>query len=404
MKTIFVGRQAIYDREQAIFAYELLFRANSRDARSGLHNSGDGELATSQVIINTFTEIGLDNIVGTAYAFINLTKDYLLHHDFTILPPERVVLELLEHVIVDKEVIERSKELSQNGYTLALDDFVYSEAWEPLIEHVSIIKIDVMNFSDAEITRHLEILKPYKVKLLAEKVETHDEYHKLREMGFDYFQGYFLSKPNIVKGQALSANRFSILQLLGQLNDPKARTDDMEKTISRDVTLSYKLLRYLNSSWFALSREIDSIRSAIIYLGLSNIQSWATMVAISAISDKPHELTISSLVRGRMCELLAEHVGRHDAKIFFTVGFFSYLDALMDQPMDFLLKEIPLSQEIKAALLHHEGEKGQFLSCVRAYEEADWDHVDLPGIEPDVITDAYLNAIAWAREAGRQLQ
>ncbi|MBT7306842.1 MAG: HDOD domain-containing protein, partial [Gammaproteobacteria bacterium] len=311
--------------------------------------------------------------------------------------------EILEHVVVDQETIARVKALNESGYIIALDDFVYDASWRPLLELVKIIKIDVMEFSEQEIERHLEILKPYKLKLLAEKIETHEKYQKLRDMGFDYFQGYFLSRPNIVEGEALPANRLSALQLLGKLQDPDAKVEEMEKIISQDVTLSYKLLRYLNSSWFALSREIASIRSAIIYLGQGTMRSWATMVAISSINDQPNEITTVSLLRGRMCELLAEKAGHLDSKVFFTVGLFSSLDALMNKPMAYLLGEIPLASEIKVALLNYEGEKGRYLRCVRAYEEADWENVTLPGIEAEEIRDAYLESITWAREAVQQL-
>lgn len=399
MLDVFVGRQPIYDRQLDVFAYELLFRSGEVNQAGVL----DGDQATSQVILNTFMEIGLDTIVGTKQAFINLTRDFILRDYSDVFPAGRVVMEVLEDIAVDAELIEAVRGLSTQGYTIALDDFIYHESLHELVEVADIIKVDIMALDRAALQEHVTILRHYDVKLLAEKVETQDDFKYCKDLGFDFFQGYFFCKPEIIKGQRVPANRLVILQLLAKLQDPEADFQELESIIGRDVSLSYKLLRVINSAFYSLPRKIESLRQALLMLGTKFIASWVSIFILAGIDDKPHELMITAMVRAKMCELLALALGQRNKEAFFTVGLFSALDALMDSPMQEVLASLPLSDEITAALLAHEGLLGDALRCVLAYERGEWDHVACLDLDRVAITDAYLGAITWAAEADDQL-
>jgi EAL and modified HD-GYP domain-containing signal transduction protein len=399
MLDVFVGRQPIYDRQLDVFAYELLFRSGEVNQAGVL----DGDQATSQVILNTFMEIGLETIVGTKQAFINLTRDFILRDYSDVFPAGRVVMEVLEDVAVDAQLIEAVRGLSTQGYTIALDDFIYHESLHELVAVADIIKVDIMALDRAALQEHVTLLRDYDVKLLAEKVETQDDFKYCKDLGFDFFQGYFFCKPEIIKGQRVPANRLVILQLLAKLQDPEADFQELESIIGRDVSLSYKLLRVINSAFYSLPRKIESLRQALLMLGTKFIASWVSIFILAGIDDKPHELMITAIVRAKMCELLALALRQRNKEAFFTVGLFSALDALMDSPMQEVLASLPLSDEITAALLAHEGLLGDALRCVLAYERGEWDQVTCLDLDRVAITDAYLGAITWAAEADDQL-
>jgi EAL and modified HD-GYP domain-containing signal transduction protein len=399
MYDVFVGRQPIYDRQLDVYAYELLFRSGeSNHARVT-----DGDRATSQVILNTFMEFGLETIVGSKLAFINLTRGFILQDYSPVFPAGRVVLEVLEDIPVDAELIEAVSRLSLQGYLIALDDFIYHERLQPLVEVADIIKVDVLALDAAALREHAATLRQYKVKLLAEKVETQDHFKHCRDLGFDYFQGYFLCKPEVIRGQRVPGNRFVTLQLLAKLQEPETTFGELEHIISRDVSLSYKLMRVVNSAFHALPQKIDSLRQALLRLGTRHITTWVSLILLSEFDEKPHELMVTAMVRAKMCELLARAVGHSSQEMFFTVGLFSALDALMDSSMEEVLKSVPLSDEITAALLSNAGMLGDVLRCVLAYERGDWDAVHCFGLDGTTITDAYLQAITWATETSDKL-
>ena len=399
MQDIFVGRQPIYDRDLNVVAYELLFRSGTENRAGPL----DGDQATSQVILNAFVEIGLDRVVGACPAYVNLTRNLLLDDESLPLPPERAVLEVLEDVPVDAALLQALGRLRARGYTIALDDFVLDPGREALLEHARIVKLDLQRLTAPELDAHITALRPYDLTLLAEKVETHAELEQCRALGFEYFQGYFFSRPKIVTGQRIPANRLTILQLLAELQNPHIEVEELEQLIRRDVALSYRLLRYINSAFFALPREVDSIRQAVIYLGLKAIRTWATLIALSGIDDKPHELMTTAMVRAKMCELLAEARKLPVRESCFTAGLFSALDALMDMPMESVVESLPLSAEITGALLGREGTIGRTLTQVLDYEQARWQHMDRADLSAAQLTDIYLQAVEWAQEVTRAL-
>jgi EAL and modified HD-GYP domain-containing signal transduction protein len=393
MSDIFIARQPIYTRELDIHAYELLYRSGNTQQAGVV----DGEDATAQVLINALIEIGLPQLVGTQRAFINCTEHYLLQGLPAPIASDQVVLEVLEDVMPGEALLAALKKLRDAGYFIALDDFVYDESKRELVALSDMIKVDVLTLSDAELEQQVDALRPFDVKLLAEKVETQAEFEHCKALGFHYFQGYFLSRPHIVKGSGTPSSKLAILRLLAEMQDPELDMQQLEQHIAQDVSLSYRILRYINSAMLNLPKSVDSIFRAITLLGLTPIKSWVTIIAMSSIDDKPYGLMTQSLVRAKMCEGLAPAM-QLPADRAFTVGLFSTLDALMDQHMEELLAQLPLSVEMKAALLRHEGPLGELLQRVLSYERGDWDPLVATEHDSTTLREAYLDAIKWASD------
>ena len=398
MQNIFIGRQAIYDKQLKVSAYELLSRSNSEfnEAFVGEHNANH---ATTIVMLNALTEIGLQQLVGKHPAFINLTYDFLIAEGAIPELQNQLVLEILEDVEVTDELVVAVQKLSDSGYMIALDDFIYHEKMLPLVKIADIIKIDILQLDEQGLRNHVKKLRPFNVRLLAEKVETQEEYELCKELGFDYFQGYFFCKPNIVEGQRAPANRITIINLLAQLQDPEVQIEKLEELISQDLALSYRLLKYINSAAFSLPRKVDSIHHAIVMLGLNTIRSLANLMLMSKFDDKPPELLVIAIVRARMCEELALHVDKKMKDAFFTAGLFSMIDALMDNTMENVISQLPLSSILKEALLEQKGVIGEALKCCIAFERADWSNVQFQNLEESKIQKAYFDAVIWSNEA-----
>lgn len=396
---VFVGRQPIYDRQLDVVAYELFFR---RDATNRA-DIADGDEATAHVLIHAFLDIGLDTLVGRKRAFINLTRGFLFHNYVGVFPPDRVVLELSETATADAELLAVMRTLSMQGYTLVLDNFRYREAARPLLELADLVKLDVQALGHEGVAAQVACLRPYGVALVAAKVETPADFDACKALGIDYFQGYFLCRPDVVAGRRAPTNRLALVQLLARLHDPAVSVQEVEALVSRDVTLTYKLLRVINSAFFGLPRRVSSIRQAILLLGLNCIATWASIMLLSGIGDKPHELWRLALVRAKMCEQLGQDTGQAPPETFFLVGLLSVLDALLDQPLAAVLDALPLTEAVRRALLHHEGPLGTALRCAVAYERGAWDEVLATGIAPQRAVQAYLEALAWSAEASELL-
>ena len=394
---LFVGRQPIFDNNLELVAYELLFRGGRDHTQANIDNA---DAATSQVILNTFLEIGLDNIVGKHYAFINLTRSFITGHFQLPFETDRVVLEVLEDIDIDAEVIQGVKALAARGFQIALDDFLYDEdRHKDIVPLANIIKIDLLAQDRETLDRHVGILREKRVKLLAEKVETEEEFEHCKALGFDFYQGYLFAKPSMVSGKRAPTSRLAIMDLLGRLQNPAITIDELEEQISQDVSLSYKILHYINSSFFALRRKIDSLHQALVLLGLDNVRNWVSLIALSGIDGKPAYMLNETILRAKMAELLASAAGRQAAERYFTVGLFSSLERLLDTPMPEILKDLPLSSELQQALLQHEGDLGAALECVLAYERGDFDAVSYAGLSATQIKQAYLDALTWAMES-----
>ena len=398
MQNIFIGRQAIYDKQLNVYAYELLSRGNSEDNHASVDEQNSNH-ATTIVMLNALTEIGLQQLVGQHPAFINLTYEFLTGERKIPDLHNQIVIEILEDIEVTEELITSVKTLSNNGYMIALDDYIYNEKTLPLVEIADIIKIDVLQLDEDGIREHVKKLRPHNVRLLAEKVETQEMYELCKELDFDYFQGYFFCKPKIVTQQRAPANRINIVNLLAQLQDKNVHIEKLEELISQDLALSYRLLKYINSAAFAIQREVDSIHHAIVMLGLNTIRSLANLMLMSKIDDKPQDLLVMAIIRAHMCEELGKHLDPKLKDTFFTAGLFSVIDALMDDSMENVISQLPLSPILKDALLKNEGIVGEALKCCIAFERADWSNVHVKGLDETLIQKAYFDAVTWSNDA-----
>ncbi len=394
-----VGRQPIFDRTMNVVAYELLYRSSAANHANVVNQ----DQATSQVIINSFLEIGLQSLVGSKLAYINMPEKFLTGQHPIPFSKEQVVLEVLEHVEVHEELLNGLRRLRDAGYTIALDDFELTEKTKPLVRTAQIIKLDVMNIEPALVRKRFEILRRLGVKLLAEKIETQEMFEFCKKLGFDFFQGYFLCRPNIVKGAQMPTNRLALLQLLSDINKPDIEVHQLEKTVSRDVGLSYKLLRVINSAQFGVRNKVESLKQALVMLGMKNIKHWATLIAMASIDNKPYELIVVSLQRARMCQLIAEARRAPNGDAYFTAGLFSTLDAVLDKPFAEVLPQLSLTEELNAALEKHEGPIGAVLKSCMAYEQGDWAATPLDGLSATALQKSYLESIRWASDILTQM-
>ena len=393
MNNLFIARQAIYDNQNAVIGYELLYR--NSDVNKAVFS--DGNQASCETIINSFMHIGIDKLMGSSLAFINLPHDFIVNETLTPMFEEQTVLEVLEDVEPGENIINGIKRLKNQGYRIVLDDFVFKEELIPLVELADFIKIEVNNKNAAGIQQQLDYIKDYDVKIIAEKVETLEIYNICVDMQFEYMQGYYFSRPQIIKQKNVQTNKAVALNLMQQLQDPQADYDKLETILSQDVALSYKLLRYINSAEFTLRREIDSLKDAVVLLGIKNVKNWVSLLLMSkALGNKPNELIVTAMVRAKMCELLAEKFNPKIKSQMFIIGLFSILDVLMDTPMIELLDTIILSGSIKLALLDRYGEPGEIYNQVLLYENNEWDELSKTGVEAAEFSHAYIEAVLWA--------
>lgn len=392
MAEIFVGRQPIYTRDLDIYAYELM----SHTAIDDNAESIEADMATSQVIINAFMEIGIDKLVGKKTAFITLTEHFLKSDYELPLPTDRVILKIPSYINVTDDLIKGTKRLADAGFKLALDNYLQHPALQALASMASVIDINIENLSITEIRAHLKILKKLHPIILADHVKDHDAYDICREVGVDYIQGYFLNRPRIISGEAINSNQMSIINLLSILHNPETDTDTVVDTISKDVALSYKILQLMNSAFFSRSSKIDSIQHAIVMLGRKQLCSWASMLTLSGMDNKPREQVRISMIRARSCELLAQKANLKPTDSFFTVGMFSSLDLLMDRSLEDLISPLPLADNVAAALLNREGDLGEAINCTLAQEEGDWINIRFADLSTEALTDINIEAINWA--------
>lgn len=394
MPNTFIARQPIYDRRFQVEGYELLFRSGDENQAM----VSDADQATSMVLRNLFMEIGLGHLVGDKKAFINVTRNLILSREHLSYPYEKIVFELPKDLEFDDRLIEAVRELRHNGCRFALDNFTYNQRWEPYLDLVDYVKIDIQGADFSAISDQLHLLGGRSARLLAQRVESQEEYAAYRELGFDLFQGYFFCRPEMVRGRKLPASRISTLRLLSQLQEPNIELIDLERIISQDVSLCYRLLRYLNSVQFGLRNKIDNISHAISYLGIDKLRVWSSIILLAKIDEKPVELMKTALVRARFCELLGKQYGAVDPQPYFLAGLFSTLEALLDTPLDEVVGDLPITNTLKVALLGYEGKIGEALQTILAYEQADWSGVSLSPCPDEQVAAAYLKAISWADE------
>lgn len=374
--SFFIARQPILTPKQEVFAYELLFR-------SGLQAAFDprfsGEQATSKVISNGFYMLGIDKLTLGKKAFINFSEDMLLKEYPLFCDKDMTVVEVLENVKATDEVVAACRKIVEKGYTLAMDDFLYAPAFDPLLSLAKFVKFDIRQMEREDLLRQIEQVKPFNVKLLAEKVETQEEFLFLKDLGFHYFQGYFFSKPHIVSGRDIPSSKLHVLRTLKLLNEPDYDFDKIGTILSQDLSLSYRLLKLVNSAWFAFPNKIESLQNAISLLGENNLRKWLSLIALSSMADdKPTELIKMAIFRAQFSEKLAglhPHL-KDNAGSLHTIGMFSLLDAILDKPMEEILAELSLSDVLNGVLL---GSKKSILAAplylLRAYEHGNWQKV-----------------------------
>lgn len=401
MQDIFIGRQPIYNRNLGVYGYEMLFRDSNKNMAS---IDMDEDAATSQVIINTFMEMGVDNLVGSRKVCINLTERLLLDGEALPLPSDRVILDLQPTINTNDATLAALQNLRRAGFTLALEGFRDTPGFDVLLQHVNIFNLDIHENSKVETLAILEKLKKYQLKLRAVKVQTLEEYEEYLALGFEYFQGYFLSRPRILKSKKLETNKLSALRLLSILHDSGSELSAIEEAITSDLTISYKLLKLVNSALFNMSSQVESIKRAVVILGRKKITSWASMLVLSSMNDQPMSLVKISMVRARACELIAGKLKLENEDQYFTVGLFSALDILMQRSLETLIPPLPLTDEIKQAILENKGRLGIALKCSKLLETSDAAKLSIKGITKSELSTLYLEADNWAQEVTQAIQ
>jgi EAL and modified HD-GYP domain-containing signal transduction protein len=408
LRDFFLARQPILDRRQDLVAYELLFRA----AAHGPANVTDDLEATASVIAHA-AELGLGNVIGESLGFINVDAAVLMSDFVRFLPPQRVVLEILETVKVDDAVVARVTELAGKGYTFALDDVVAdSEDVRRLLPLVSIIKVDISGMDYAQLTALSAHFRVQAKKLLAEKVETIDEFRNCLELGFDYFQGYYFAKPVIMSGKKLSPSQMAIMQLIAQLG-AEADTTEIERSFKSDAALSLMLLRLVNTPAIAGGTRVDSLAQALMRMGRRQLQRWLQILlyanpGVQGQSMSP--LLALATTRGKLLELLAEKMKSGDramADTAFTVGIMSLMDALFGVPMEKIVDDMSVSPEVEDALVNRRGTFGELLQLVESMENmADLDSRLLPALHAlrltsDELYALQVSAFEWSDKIAR---
>jgi c-di-GMP-related signal transduction protein len=392
----YVARQPIFDREENVFGYELLFR-------DGLENafSGDSDEA-SRATLDRSLLMGLDVLCDGRRAFVNCTRDTLIKGLVTLLPAKSTVVEVLETVPADPDVAAACLNLKEAGYMIALDDYVTNDPREALAEMADIIKVEMQLTTDEEQTALIKRFGPRRCRMLAEKIETQAEFARARDQGFVYFQGYFFRRPEMINTHDVPANRMNYLRLLQEASRPELELGALEKLIKAEASVCYRLLRYLNSAAFGLQSEIHSVRHALSMLGERDVRRWVRLVAaVGAGQDSTSDLVLSAMVRGRFGELLSPLVPHGESDLF-LLGLLSLIDAMMEMPMAEVLEKIPLQQATKAVLLGQASVLGPVFQLMLAHESGEWEAAaELSRslrLDSAEVAGFYWTAQKWARE------
>ncbi|PHR50699.1 HDOD domain-containing protein [Cycloclasticus sp.] len=390
MRHFSFARQPILNRSLELHAYEFLYRP-IKDEKQQAHS------LTAEVVASSALDLGLQKAANNHFVFINISYEDLFSPLIEALPSEQVILELLEDIQPDAKLIERAQELSNKGFSFALDDFVYSPDWDPLIELASIIKFD-LTVTSIEVNKALiEKLQPCAIQFLAEKIETFDEFNAYKQIGCELFQGYFFSKPELMQGRTVSASTLAITQLLADINQPDISVTELVNTIEKDPNLTHMLLKYLNSASFSFKNPIEQIQQAIVILGIDETKKWVTLISLRSIPSKPLELIKHALVRAKLAEHIALEKTKAHPSSFFLMGLLSTLDALLDMTMKEALKLMPLKSEIIDALVEQKGEMGEVLKIIIKHEQ------QLNWPIGDNYSNDYLKACQWADDASSSI-
>lgn len=402
---LFLGRQPILDRRQELFAYELLFRGNEENTASV-----ESDLAaTANVISHAFGEIGIEQALGPYKGFINCDAALLLSDLPELLPPEKIVLEVLETVEITPEIVERCAELKRHGFMIALDDFTHEvERWRPLLLLTDIVKVDLTQLDRHQLLATTKALKNYPLRLLAEKVDSREMAEVCKNLGYDYFQGYYFARPAVLSGQKLGQSQAALMRLLALVLQD-AETDDLENALKQQPGLAFNLLRLTNSVATGVRMKVTSLRHAIAILGRRQLQRWLQLVIYTNPDGKdfPSPLMHLAATRGRLIELLAARI-KPDDKDFaghaFLTGIMSLMPALLGTPMSNVLQGLPLDNHVTDALLNHSGDLGALLSLAESLENQDYESSRLLaqrlGLSVSTVNTGLAQALAWASNIG----
>jgi EAL and modified HD-GYP domain-containing signal transduction protein len=394
----FIARQPIFDRKLRVFGYELLFR-------SGLDNffdQSDGDRATTRVIADSLFLFGMEAITGGAMAFINFTRQLLVDGYGPLLPRGRCVIEIVDRIKPDDKVIEACKELLRLGYTLAFPDYVLGDSYRALAGLAGIVEVD-FKAADPDARRKIAAAVDGRTPLLAQKLETREDFEQARDLGYSYFQGYFFNRPVIVSRKDVPGFKLHHLRVLQELSRPEVDFDRLETLVKTEANLSYKLLRYINSASIGLRNKVNSIRQALILLGAIELRRWAALITLTDIGqDKPLELLVNSIVRARFCEKIASPANMPDrSSDLFLMGLFSLLDAIFGRPLAELLDDLPITDDIKEALLGGDNKLTWVYELVEAYEHGAWASAEAMagrlGIDASRLPAIYMEAVNWSR-------
>lgn len=406
LDSFFVARQPIFTRERAVWGYELLFRNSEFSTVADVGGAGaDADAATSQVIADGFGLIQEDITKGQKL-LVNFPRSMLLEDAAGLLPPEVCVVEVLETVAPDPEVINALKLLKEHGYTIALDDYIGQEGFEPFIELVDIIKVDCLELSVEELKKLVAGLKKYGCTLLAEKVEDTEMLTLCMDLGFSLFQGFFFSRPEIFPGKKMSSNNLNRMQLLRSISGSEFNVEDLSKAINSDVSISYRLLRFMNSPYFGLPHVVSSIQQAVVLIGYKKLASWLRVILLSDMCSgaASSELAFLSIKRAKFLELISLELEKPamSSESMFLLGLFSLLDVLLGKPMKSLLDDLPIDKKLTAALCGESSVASVWLDLVVAFEKAKWETVGSiifsQKLSPSSVARNHLAAMQWANE------
>ncbi len=391
-----LARQPIVDRELNTIGYELLYRAQDADQTARISNSNQ---ATASVVINALTEIGLDVLVGTHQAFINVPLKLLFNDVLKGIMARQLVLEILETVECNESTAEAMATLKQLGFRMALDDFPVDNIGQPCVKSAHYVKLDVLSDGVEKIVKVVQRAHEAGLKVIAEKVEEWSDYEALKAAGVDYFQGHFFSRPEMIVRQTIRANKAHLLSMLILLQDENVTLDAIAEKINTDLGLTYRLLRLVNSAAIGMRRKVESVPDAVRMLGINTIRSMVYLSALTGVAGKPSALITTAMVRARFAELLSKKTGLGNPSSAFMVGLFSTLDAFYDQPIEQIVSELPLSDSISEALVSRKGVLGEILEYLVFYERGMW-------LDGDEMTDKlnacapelYVEAVNWAEK------
>ncbi len=397
---VLLARQPIFDKKLSTIGYELLYRPIPSDDEGWQQHCGD--LATNEVLVTAFDDIGIEHVTAGCPAYINFTEHWLSNPP--PFNPQSVVIEILEHIKASAENVSAVAALRKRGYLIALDDYLGDPAQDPFLPHVDIIKLDILALKSIDNARQIIERKGKENYLwLAEKVETQQEYEACRQAGCDYFQGYFFSKPANIYGNKSGSNKVRIIELISELQDPDITAKHLEGLLAKDPALSFRLLKLVNSAAFNQQNKVESLQRAVMVAGLQQIKTWVTMLSLGKLEDKPKELSKQSLQRAFFCQSLSKSIPGIANDVAFTAGLFSNLDAYFDTPLVQLLDKIHLQTDIKTALIKKSGKLGFIFTTVIFMEKGEWQKIrwslwKKTGLDPSEIEWLYLESIKEAEQ------